>query len=175
MEGRRRRFRAPFHARREGPLAFRLVCLCWRPDLRRAPFRAGDGGRRQACHREWNGRNKQEEEHELPFLPPLGVSIDAWRAAGEGHLVWLVCEWGAPYASTDTLAALFRQQRRYAGITAGLLPHALRKLAAVPCVDRCVRQYRRQLAEARGARHPLGPRKAPSAEAEITLFAANQK
>ena len=91
----------------------------------------------ELCHSQWNGRNKQEEKHELPFQPPLRASIDAWRAAdpGEGHLVWLVSEWGAPYASTDTLAAWFPQQRCYAGITAGLSPHALRKLAAVRCVE----------------------------------------
>jgi integrase len=150
------------------------------------------------CCPEWKGRNKQKKNHELPVLPPVRASIDAWRAAhpGEGHLVWLVSEWGAPYAATDTLAAWFRRQCRYAGITAWLSPERLRKLAAVRCVeagaselelmaifcwttpkqaDRYARQYRRQLAEARGARHLLGPGKAPSAEAQITLFAANQK
>lgn len=32
----------------KAPLAFDLFCLHRRPDLRRAPFRAGDGARRQA-------------------------------------------------------------------------------------------------------------------------------
>ena len=82
------------------------------------------------------------------------------------------------------------------GITAGLSPRGLRKLAAGRCVEAGASErglmaifagrHRSkptatsgstagQLAEARGARHLLGPGKAPSAEAEITLFAANLK
>jgi integrase len=76
-----------------------------------------------------------EKKHELPILPALRASIDAYYAAhpGERHLCYLMTEFGAPY-SLKGLGNWFASQCRLAKIPLGFSAHGLRKLAAVRCV-----------------------------------------
>jgi integrase len=70
---------------------------------------------------EWKGRARAVKTHEMPILPALRASIDAYRA-GEGqggqHLVYLPTTFGKPH-STKGFGNWFVDQVRRAGLEQG--------------------------------------------------------
>jgi len=92
---------------------------------------------------EHKGRGRNVKAHEMPILPALRASIDAYRAAaGRGHLVYLPTAFGKPH-SVKGFGNWFVDQCRRAGLDLGLSAHGLRKIAAV------------RLAEAGASEHEL--------------------
>jgi integrase len=82
---------------------------------------------------EYKGRGRKTKLHELPILPPLQASLDAYMAehpniAG-GDLFFLIEQSGKPFRGHDGLSRWFRKQCDAAGIRPGLTPHGIRKLA----------------------------------------------
>ena len=87
------------------------------------------------CFTEFKGRSRTPKHHELPILPPLRASIDAYYAAGNPrHLIYLATQTGAQH-SIKGLGNWFARQCRMAGIDQGLSAHGLRKFAAVRCAE----------------------------------------
>jgi integrase len=89
------------------------------------------GGGRVLVFAETKGRRKSVKTHELPILPPLRASIDTTPT---GHFVYLVTEFGKPYA-VKGFGNWFGRRCREAGLEPGLSAHGLRKLGAVRCVE----------------------------------------
>ena len=85
---------------------------------------------------EQKGRGKRVKTHELPILPPLRASIDAYRAeqGGARQLVYLVTGQGHAH-SVKGLGNWFVRQCRMAGLDPGLSAHGIRKFGAVRCAD----------------------------------------
>jgi integrase len=92
-------------------------------------------GGRQALLYRIQGRNRTPKHHELPILPPLRASIEAYYAAGNPrHLIYLATQTGAQH-SIKGLGNWFARQCRMARLGHGLSAHGLRKFAAVRCAE----------------------------------------
>lgn len=81
---------------------------------------------------ESKGKARKIKPHAMPILPALRASIDA---SSTGHLVYLVTEYGRPYASPKAFGNWFSRQIGMAGVT-GKSAHGLRKLAAIRWAER---------------------------------------
>jgi integrase len=81
---------------------------------------------------EKKGRGQLVKNHQLPILPPLRTSIDAYSAAhpNRRHLVYLVTAFDRPY-TVKGLGNWFARQCRLAGLDPDLSSHGIRKFGAV--------------------------------------------
>lgn len=75
---------------------------------------------------EGKGDNQIAKDRALPILAPLRRAIDACPS---GHMIYLVTEFGGPFASGDSFANWFKKRCVEAGIP-HCSPHGLRKAGA---------------------------------------------
>jgi integrase len=95
-----------------------------------------DGAGGKLVFSEQKGRGAKIKTHELPILPPLRASIEAYRAqqGAKQHLVYLVTAFGQPH-TVKGFGNWFVRQCRIAGLAKGLSAHGIRKCGAVRCVN----------------------------------------